>query len=159
MLKTKWIVIIVLTAMFGSWSMFSLGSETSADSAHVLGLFFGRTKGPYDTENTWGLEYEYKFDNQLGAGIVVEETSDGHHGDGVQVYIASFYYHADNWRFGLGFGKEKVDSMPSHSESLKRLSISYDFHLGSFGLAPTFTFDRVAGENIKVWGLTLMKSF
>lgn len=126
---------------------------------HVVGVFLGRTQGPYETADTIGLEYEFRFSNYLGAGLVLEETRDGHHGYGTRVWVASVYYHVKDWRFGLGAGRERIDSTPSHTEPLKRLSLGYDFHLGGIGLAPTFALDRVDGENIKVWGLAIVKSF
>lgn len=134
-------------------------AEAGGYSPHAVGLFLGRTQSPYETENTYGLEYEYRFSGNLGAGLVMEETGDAHHGDGVSMWAASVYYHQGDFRLGLGMGKEKVNSSPSHSESLTRLSASYDFHVGGIGLAPTIAFDRVDGHTIKVWGLTIMKTF
>lgn len=155
---------IVLIALFFGLSNSTLASDsekgTTIDNPHVIGVFLGRTQTPVETESTYGIEYEYRFNSAFGAGVVLEKSGDAHHGDGVSVSLISAYYHlAGNWRLGLGVGKEKVHSTPSHSESLTRLSVSYDFHVGPIGLAPTFAIDRVNGENIKVWGLTVVKAF
>ena len=34
---------------------------------------------------TLGLEYEYRFNEKIGTGVVYEHTKNAHHGDGVSV--------------------------------------------------------------------------
>lgn len=163
-MQTTRIVLYVITLVLLGLSNSTVASDSNHGDIlgdhHIAGIFIGRTKSPVESHSTYGVEYEYRFDSTFGAGLTLEKTSDAHHGDGVSVWVASAYYHpAGNWRLGLGVGKEKVHSSPAHSESLTRLSVSYDFHVGPIGLAPTFAIDRVDGENIKVWGLTIVKAF
>jgi len=135
--------------------------DHSAQSKHIAGLFAGATKAAgNEVDGTIGIEYEYKFSNHYGLGVVYEKSSDAHHGDGVSVYAASVYWHPHtNWRLGLGAGEEKVHGSHGYIQSLVRASISYDFHVGGFGIAPTFNLDRVDGNNIEVYGITFIKTF
>ena len=63
------------------------------------------------------------------------------------------------WRLGLGIGEEKLHGDHGHKQSLYRASVAYDFHVGGFGIAPTFNLDRVDGESIEVYGVTFSKAF
>ena len=47
----------------------------------------------------------------------------------------------------------------SHKESLARISINYDFHVGGIGIAPTVAVDFVGGETDTIVGLSFIKSF
>lgn len=134
---------------------------------HTVGAFVGYTNAE-STENSYGLEYEYRINSQWGAGAVWEKTPDGHashHGHHVQtedvsVYLAAGYWHHDALRLGLGFGKEKVHGEHGHTESLIRATAAYDFHLNhSMGIAPVVSVDKVDGEYIQVYGISLNYMF
>ncbi|NRA84657.1 MAG: hypothetical protein HRU22_13070 [Gammaproteobacteria bacterium] len=127
---------------------------------HTIGVFAGATFNDGDSENSYGLEYEYKFNRDWGVGLVYEKTPDAHHDDGVTIQLASVYAHlTENWRIGLGFGQEKVGGSHSFTENLIRTSVSYDFHLGNFGIAPSLAFDTVDGETATVVGVAFLVSF
>lgn len=147
-------------------SILSLVLTTSAvqaasdDEQHFPGLFIGATNFDSETELTYGIEYEYKFSKQWGAGLVYEKTSDAHHGDGVTVKLASVYLHPwKDLRLGAGFGEEKVGGHHPHSENLTRVSASYDFHVAGLGIAPTLAFDFIDGETATVFGIAIIKPF
>ena len=131
------------------------------DRKHIVGVFSGVTNDAHNvTDGTLGIEYEYKFTRQFGIGAIYEKTPNAHHDDGVSVYLASAYLHPyAGFRLGLGVGKEKVHGSHGYTESLVRASVAYDFHVGGFGIAPTFNLDRVNGENIEVFGVTFSKTF
>ncbi|MEZ7972532.1 MAG: hypothetical protein QMC00_04195 [Pseudomonadales bacterium] len=40
-----------------------------------------------------------------------------------------------------------------------RTSLSYDFHVGGFGIAPTLAVDFVDGETATVFGFAVVKAF
>lgn len=126
---------------------------------HYFGIFQGYTHIKDETEFTYGLEYEYKFNSQWGAGLVYEKSDKLHHGDGVDVSLGSVYYHPESWRFGLGFGREKIGGDHPHSENLTRVSAGYDFHVGDFEIAPAVAVDFVNGDEATVFGLAILKSF
>lgn len=145
-------------------AIFLLATSTIANAAgdakHFPGVFFGATNIDSETEFTVGLEYEYKFTPNWGAGAVYEQTPDGHKGDGVDVMVASLFYHpTKNIKFGAGFGKEKIKGHHPHTENLYRLSTSYDFHLGDFGIAPTLAIDFIDDNEALVFGVAIVQPF
>lgn len=52
-----------------------------------------------------------------------------------------------------------TDHHSSHKEDVIRTSISYDFHVGGFGVAPTLALDFVDGETATVIGVAFIKAF
>lgn len=139
---------------------------------HFPGIFIGVTNAQSETEFTYGIEYEYKFDSQWGVGVVYEKTDDAHHEAGVDVALAAIYLHPwKDLRLGVGFGKETVGSYDeddghghihhheSHKEDLYRISASYDFHVGDFGIAPTIAVDFIDDEEAYVFGVAFIRPF
>ncbi|WP_102796879.1 hypothetical protein [Bowmanella denitrificans] len=138
-----------------------LGSSLqAAEAKHYPGIFIGVLNAAGETDLSLGLEYEFRFSKQWGAGLVYEKASDTHHGDGVSATIAALYYHPyAGWRVGAGVGREKIHGHHGHSEDLYRLNLAYDFHFGGFGVAPTFSIDRVDGHHSRVYGISITKAF
>lgn len=133
---------------------------SSDEHQHFAGVFVGGTSIDDETDFSYGLEYEYKFSKLWGAGVVFEKTDNAHHGDGIEVMLASAYIHPwKELRVGAGFGQEKVGGSHSHREDLVRISVSYDFHVASIGIAPTIAADFVDGETATVFGVAFIKSF
>jgi len=136
----------------------------SKSTNHVVGGFLGASNIQDETDFSYGLEYEYKFNDTWGLGPVFERTADADHGRGVNVSLLSLYAHVTpSVRLGLGFGEERIgadDSHHSHKEDLIRVSAAYDFHFdGGFGIAPTIAVDFVDGEQAEVFGIAFTKSF
>lgn len=146
----------------------SVFASTEEAPKHIPGVFIGFTHANSETEFSYGIEYEYKFSKLWGAGLVYEKTDDAHHGAGVDVTLAAVYLHPwKELRVGLGFGKEKVGSYmdhdhhfhSSHKEDLVRTSVSYDFHVGDFGVAPTLAFDFVGSQTATIFGVAFVRPF
>ena len=132
----------------------------ASDAHHFPGIFVGYTNAADETHFTYGLEYEYKFNQTWGVGAVYEKIDDAHHGDGVTVKVAALFYHPlNNVRLGVGIGKEKIGGDHPHTEDLYRLTASYDYHIGDFGLAPTLAVDFIDGEKAYVFGVALIRPF
>jgi hypothetical protein len=132
----------------------------AADKHHLPGVFLGYTHAEDETEFTYGLEYEYKFNSDWGVGIVYEKTDDAHHDDGVTVKLAQVYYHTpQHIRLGLGFGEEKIGGAHPHSEELYRISASYEYHLGDFAIEPTIAVDFIDSEEAYVFGVAFVRPF
>lgn len=149
-----------ITPTIAVLAMLCAPAMAAGDKNHIVGVFVGGSNIQDEFDASYGLEYEYKFNQTWGVGPVIEKTSDAHHGDGVTVKLVSLYGHINNtWRFGLGFGEEKVGGAHPHSEDLIRVSGAYDFHVGGFGIAPTVAIDFVDGERAEVIGLAFTKSF
>jgi hypothetical protein len=127
---------------------------------HFPEIFIGATHADSETEFTYAIEYEYKFNNEFGAGVIYERVNQAHHGDGVTLKIAMLYYHPVNAiRLGLGLGKENVGGYHPHSEDVLRASASYDYHFEHFSLAPTVAVDFIDGERAYVLGIGFIKPF
>ena len=145
-----------------------LSYASSGEHHHFPGIFIGATSADSETNFSYGIEYEYKFSKMWGAGIVFEKTDDAHHGAGVDITLAAIYLHPwKELRIGAGFGQEKVGSFTDHEhhfhagfeENLIRASLSYDFHIAGFGIAPTIAIDFVDGETATVFGVAFIKAF
>jgi hypothetical protein len=152
---------LVATILISVLLVINTSSAFAADNAHHFpGIFIGYTNANDEIHFTYGLEYEYKFNRTWGLGAVYEKIDDAHHGDGVTVTVAELFYHPlNNLRFGLGIGKEKIGGEHPHSEDLYRLSASYEYHIGDFGLGPTLAVDFIDGEQAYVLGLAIVKPF
>ena len=123
-------------------------------------MFAGFTSVNHNTEATFGVEYEYRFNELIGVGAAYEHTSKAHHGDGTSIYMALVHVHPwKELRLSAGYGIEDIHHEGAHSEDVLRVGISYDFHVGEFGIAPAFNLDRVAGHTAKVFGVALTKAF
>jgi hypothetical protein len=133
----------------------------AADGAqHFPAIFVGYTNAQDETHFTYGVEYEYKFNQTLGLGAVYEKVDDAHHGDGVTVTLAQLFYHPiNNVRMGVGIGKEKIGGARPHSEDLYRVSANYDFHVGDFGIEPTIAIDFKDDDQAYVFGLAFSRPF
>ncbi len=158
--------ILLMTFFLLLTSKFSYAS--SGEKHHFPGIFIGATTTDSETEFSYGLEYEYKFSKLWGAGFVFETTDDAHHGAGVDVTLAAIYLHPwKELRIGAGFGQEKVGSYTDHDhhyhkgyeEDVIRASLSYDFHVGGFGVAPTIAVDFIDGETATIIGIAFIKAF
>lgn len=151
-------IILAFAALATLGSAASLAAE---GKHHIPGLFLGATHVESETDFTWGIEYEYKFDANWGVGVVYEETPDGHDGDGVNVKVANLFYHpSSNWRFGIGYGEEKIEGKKPKTKDLYRLVGSYDFHVGDFGIAPTIAIDFIEGaDDAWVFGVAIVRPF
>ena len=127
---------------------------------HIPGVFLGFTNFESETDFTYGIEYEYKFSKQWGAGFVYERTDNGHDGDGTDLALAALYVHPWKYlRVGVGFGQDRIDYDNDRKEGLVRASFSYDFHVGDFGVAPTLAFDFIDGETATVFGIAIVRPF
>lgn len=127
---------------------------------HFPEIFIGATYANSETEFTYAFEYEYKFDNKLGAGLIYEKIAEAHHGDGITIQIAAMYYHpTDAIRIGIGLGQEKIGGHHPHTEKLMRVSASYEYHFTHFSVAPTISVDFIDDENALVFGVGFIKPF
>ncbi|WP_353410965.1 hypothetical protein [Pseudoteredinibacter isoporae] len=156
-MKNKLLSTIVLTTIIQAAPSFSGGI---GEVKHIPGIFIGATTTDGETHSSYGLEYEYKFSERLGGGFLYEKTEDAHHGDGVEIKLAALYLHPwKGLKLGVGAGKEDIGGHHPHSEDLFRASISYDFHIGDFGIAPTLALDLVDDKTSTVLGIAIVRPF
>jgi hypothetical protein len=139
---------------------FSSHVLSEASAHHLPGIFVGYTHAQSETVFTYGIEYEYKFNQFWGIGFVYEKANDAHHGDGVTVKVAQLLYHPlKNFRLGVGAGTERIGGEHSHTENLYRLSASYEYHVGDFAIEPTFAVDFIDNEKAYVFGAAFIRPF
>lgn len=134
--------------------------NAAGDAKHYPGIFLGATHIDGETDATFGFEYEYKLSSKFGVGGVWERTKDGHHGDGVNVWVGSFYYHpSEHWRLGMGFGEERVGGYKTKHHDLMRVSAAYEYHLDNLIIAPEVAVDFVGDEEAILTGVSILYPF
>lgn len=135
-------------------------SFAAGDAKHYPGVIIGMTNAEGETENTIGFEYEYKFTSSFGLGAVWERTPKGHGGDGVNVAVASLFYHPNKeWRLGVGVGEERIGGKKVKYKDLTRLSVTYEFMTENFILAPEVAVDFIEGEQATFLGVAVLFPF
>ncbi|XOV78246.1 MAG: hypothetical protein ACFHVJ_15035 [Aestuariibacter sp.] len=151
----KLVVLFICGLLSFSGSVFGAG-----DAKHFPGIFIGYTDTEDETEFTFGFEYEYKFTSEWGIGAVYERLNDAHDGDGIDITLGSLYYHPQpQIRLGLGYGEEDIGGTKPKTKDVVRLSAAYDFHVGDFGIAPTFAVDFIDGDKAYVLGVAIIRPF
>ncbi len=126
---------------------------------NVVGVFLGATDAD-TTELTIGVEFEHRFTEKFGLGVVVEHTPDAHHKDGVSVALAAVHFHpGGGFRLTGGIGFEEIHGAHGHTNTLYRVGVAYDIEMGSFALAPTINVDFIDGEEAIVFGVVLSRHF
>lgn len=120
---------------------------------HHLALFVGVTEAEHhhetEREATFGIDYEYRFNEHFGLGGLVDYA--GGDIDATVVAVALFIHPFAQAKILIAPGLEIHDG---YEEELLRAGVGWDFHLGeSFTLTPTFAIDFVDGEEIKVYGI------
>jgi hypothetical protein len=134
--------------------------QAKEGAKHLPGIFLGATHLDGETDFTYALEYEYKFTEQFGAGLIYEKTDGYHHSDGMTILLAALYYHpTPAFRFGIGYGEEEVGGHYSHTAELFRISASYEYHFEHFSMAPTLAIDFVDDKEAIVVGIGFIKPF
>lgn len=132
----------------------------AGDAKHYPAIFLGATNFESETDTTVGFGYEYKLSSHFGVGGVWERTKEGHDGDGVNVWVGSFFYHpSDHWRLGLGYGEERIGGKKVKHKDLMRLSASYEFFGDGYILAPEMAVDFIDGEKATVAGVSIIYPF
>lgn len=135
-------------------------NEHHAFNKNTVGVFGGFTSIGGDTEATFGIEYERRFTQLVGVGIVWEKTPNAHNGDGTSIFMGQIHLHPwQELRLSVGYGKEKIHHEGTHKVDVWRFGVAYDFHMEGFGIAPTFNLDRIDGHTAKVFGIVLNKGF
>jgi hypothetical protein len=154
------VFICCLAVLVQAQSVFSSEDHHGSTDKHMIGVFLGAEDDARETEFSYGFEYEYRFTEHLGGGLLYERVDDAHHGDGVSVVLGMLSLHPHGgWRFVLGVGREEIDGSHGHNENLVRFGAGYDFHLGKFGIEPTISVDRSAGNSKFIYGILFNRKF
>ncbi len=121
---------------------------------HRLELFLGNTHDDHGDGFTTGLTYEYRINQILGTGGVVEYAG----GDfeewavGVPLYIHP--YKGLRFLFGAGLVFEEHETL-----FLFRTGLAYEFEIDRLSISPEFNVDFVDGEEVLVYGMSFGYGF
>lgn len=142
---------------------FSPPAETVEFPHHHFGFFTGgatRYIAPEEEEEETGLaigvEYEYRFAEHWGAGLLFEGVVTDHARDGVLGVPLS--WHPWEWlKLSAAPGIEFVEH-GSH-EFVMRLAAAYEFEFGAYNLAPEISVDLTRQSQTLVYGLSFGRRF
>ena len=143
------------------------GRDVSASDAdghkfhrHHVGVFLGGASRPEDHGSdehgfAGGMDYEYRFSQWAGVGVLAEAAT-GDLRDAVVVGLI-FVHPWKGLLFAAGPGAEFSSS---HTEYLTRLGLAYPFPFAErFTIAPNFNVDLVRGDPTYIYGITLGVGF
>ena len=130
-------------------------SEGHGYHKNVVGVFTGITHaGRRENGFALGFEYERRFSERFGVGVVAEHTF----GD-ADVWIAAipFAFHTGHWKLYAAPG---VEDGHHGTEELLRLGAEYAFELADgWEIAPQINVDLVDSEDVWVFGIVFAKVF
>ena len=121
---------------------------------HHVGLFLGNTREEGKDNFSAGLDYEYRFSQYIGIGLLIEYVGeDAREGVGL---VPLFIHPYKGLRFIVAPGiKPKADE----TKFIWRLGIGYRFPIGNWTIAPEFNIDFTEGERGYVYGVSFGYGF
>lgn len=130
---------------------------------HHVGVFAGgatRYKAPEHEEEETGLalgvEYEFRFAEHFGAGLLFEAVSTDHARDAILVVPIS--WHPWEWlKLSAAPGAEFVEH--GAHEFVIRLAAAYEIEFGHWNLAPEVSVDFTRQSQTCVYGLSFGRRF
>ncbi len=147
-LSRGWLAVLACTL---SWTPHGQAAEQEAtehdhEAKNEIAVSVGLAHEGRENDVAAGLEYERRFTEQFGAGLLVERTWGDHE---ATIYAIPLIMHVDRWKFFLAPG---LEDSHGHSEDLVRLGAGYEFEVGSATIVPTLADDFV-GRKTHVFGL------
>jgi len=128
-------------------------NESHYHRNHV-GLFLGTTHEEGEDEFTIGLDYEYRFSQYFGIGLIGEYVGeDAREGVGMGLLFIHPY---KGFRFLAGAG---VKPKAEETKFIWRLGIGYRFPIGNWTIAPEFNVDFTEGRVVEVYGVSFGYGF
>ena len=130
------------------------GHEGVHGHQHRLELFLGNTHDEGEDGFTVGIGYEYRLNEILGIGGLVE-----HVGGDLNEFIGAvplFIHPYKGWIFILAPG---FDYRQDRHDFLFRAGVAYEFEIGRWSITPAFNVDFVEGEEVLVYGLSFGYGF
>ena len=119
-----------------------------------VGLFLGNTHEEGEDEFTIGLDYEYRFSQYVGIGVLLEYVGeDERKGIGM---VPLFIHPYKGFRFLAAAG---VKPKAEETKFVWRLGIGYRFPIGKWTIAPEFNLDFTEGKTVEVFGVSFGYGF
>jgi hypothetical protein len=107
-----------------------------------------------EDEFTIGLDYEYRFSQYFGIGLLGEYVGeDAREGVGMGLLFIHPY---KGFRFLAGAG---VKPKAEETKFIWRLGIGYRFPIGNWTIAPEFNLDFTEGRTVEVYGVSFGYGF
>lgn len=121
---------------------------------HHIGLFLGNTHENHTDNFSVGLDYEYRFSQYVGIGVLLEYVGENFR-EGVGLVPLSIHPYK-GFRFVVAPGiKPKKDE----EKFIWRLGVGYQFPIGNWTIAPEFNLDFTEGERAYVYGVSFGYGF
>ena len=120
---------------------------------NTAGILVGETFEGREEALTLGIEYERRFNESFGVGVLAEYVSDDLD---FWVFALPFAYHSGPWKLYAAPG---VEDGEEGSEFLARIGVEYAFEVGDFEISPQLNVDFVDSEEVWVEGLLISKGF
>lgn len=147
---------------------YSFAQEHHEDSHHNsnnhnhknhLALFAGATSNleHSHTAFTLGIDYEYRFSEKLGAGLLAEYIFEDH--TEILLGVSIVWHPVSNLKILAAplVALTVLDLIPDgtklHSEFGFRAGAGYDFHIKNHSIGPTVNLDFIDGNTALVYGL------
>jgi hypothetical protein len=119
-----------------------------------VGLFLGSTHEEGEDEITIGLDYEYRFSQYVGIGVLLEYVGeDDREGVGM---VPLFLHPYKGFRWVAAAG---VKPKAEETKFIWRLGIGYRFPIGNWTIAPEFNLDFTEGKTVEVYGVSFGYGF
>jgi hypothetical protein len=130
---------------------------------HHLGFFLGgatRYDAPEEHEEetgpALGIEYEYRFAERWGAGLLVEGVLTEHARDATLVVPLNF--HPREWlKLSVAPGVEFAEH--GGEVFVLRLGAAYEWEFGDYNVAPEFSLDFTDESQTAVYGISVGRRF
>ena len=119
-----------------------------------IGLFLGNTHEEGEDDLTIGLDYEYRFSQYMGIGLVIEYVGEPDR-EGVGL-VPLFVHPYKGFRFIAAPG---VKPKKEEEKFIWRLGIAYRFPIGNWTIAPEFNLDFTEGKTVEVYGVSIGYGF
>lgn len=155
---------IALVLFAGLASKAFADGDWEAHPNHVA-IFGGVTTPESESSQlTLGADYERRFCEMMGAGVIADFALGENHDKRHQIYAAAFYLHPmGDLKFILATGGERLEPVGGKSAKWKvlgRVGASYDFHVAGMSVSPTASLDMTPGGHIAaVYGVSVGYGF
>jgi hypothetical protein len=121
---------------------------------HHVALFSGNTHSEGEDGATFGMDYEYRIMDWLGAGILYDYA--GEQLDSHVVALPIFLHPIGNVKLLVAPG---IEHKHHEDENLLRLGVIYDWHINSYSVSPVVEVDLVHGKASYIYGISVGRGF
>ena len=118
--------------------------EQKHEGLNEIAISLGLVHEGRNNDAAAGLEYERRFSESFGAGLLIERSWGDH---SATIYALPLISHIDQWKLFVAPG---IEDSHGHTEDLVRLGVGYELPAGSRKVTPVLAVDFVGGETIYI---------